>query len=110
MKVLTKKDKKALKRIMKKTYGIGVRIPEDKNILIRRIDGDIDYGIENITLLVKAKDVDEVREICKYYPLDGVEAIPTYYDCSGQYHCEPATIKRVAPERFLIKIEGRYDV
>ncbi len=106
--LLTKNQKKTLKRIMKRlerpTY------EDDKRILLKRVEEDCGYGIEDVRLLVAAANEKEVEAACKDYPIHGVDISPSAYDCTGQFFCDPADIRRVAPNRYLVTINGRYDV
>jgi hypothetical protein len=109
--MLTNKNKKVLKRWAKRhleeqSMKNGLNV---KDLLIHRADGDHDHV--NHTLFVKAPDADTaLKNMEREFPVWGMEIGPTLYDCTGQPFCDPADIREVAPERFVINLHIRYDV
>lgn len=80
---------------------------DKERVLIHREEGEIDWK-SNIWL-VNADSEKEVREAMGNVNLDGIEAFPSMYDCTGDPFGEPAEIKRVGKSRYLVKRIINYD-
>jgi hypothetical protein len=104
MEQLTKKQKQRIRRIERRLRPYE---PIDNRIIIHRADGT--YDSENHVWLLNATTEKEVESILWDQPLHGLE-IRSAYDCTGKPFCEPATIRKVTPERYIVRLHVNYDV
>jgi hypothetical protein len=109
--MLTNKNKRTLKRWAKK-FQAEKAIKNElriEGLLIHHADGDHDHEIHKIFIKANNKET-ALKNASREFPVYGLDIGPTMYDCTGQPFCEPAEIREVAPERFMINLYIRYDV
>ncbi|WP_163537239.1 hypothetical protein [Gracilibacillus sp. YIM 98692] len=108
MQIFTKRQKRSIKRTYRRITENKKRHEKDNRILLHHVDGDIDH--QDDFWLLKAMDEKEVREILIHASLDGIENVPSMFDCTGQAFGDPAIIKLLCQGRYVVRRRLHFDV
>lgn len=111
MNTLTKQDKKIIVKLYKKVMKREVKEPiRHSQILLHHFDRDIDCRRD--VWLINAETEEEVRSLFRslFIGIDGIEAVPSLYDCTGQPFGPPATISKLCDNRFIVRRLIHFDL
>ena len=106
--LLTKREKKIIKRVHKRVEARKGKAFADNRILIHRTDGDLEWD-SHIWLLQAKNEQEAVYILAYHYPVYGLD-FNSPYDCTGRPFCAPAIFKQVAPDRFIARLKIYYDL
>lgn len=110
--MLTKENKKLIKEYAKRLNETKEKEKENiDGLIIHRIESESSDYVDH-TFYIKAEDKEAALDILEsnYYPVRGLKARASAYDCTGQAFCYPAKIKEVIPKYFLVKLHVMYDL